>query len=912
MKKFLFVLVILFGLLGMNNVIFAKEEYTNLKDPKNDDGKQDELIINRSDYTYLKSDTEDFNGMDFENFILGCRGEDYLIIEGGDKGYALTGMGDFVANKEVGEYSKVEHKGIKQENYSKTKVGWSFTCRDEECPKCGQSWSENRYKAYTKKTFEEVIKPYTDPSWCSHASGSYNNFVSRYEKEKIRDSLTTKVEYYVYGGMPVNIPAFTLVTSINPGNKDLWVAVFSADTKLKLYNAGVFQLFDSTSPHIKHTATPLTDAESKLRDTVEIFEDVEKESLEGKMYYKATKLNNSIYQYFLTCNECSTCERCIEGEYGKINAYATYGEIPEFYISRGCPLHACCFVYDYPIVLPDEFEGIKCPDLKIEGDKYPACKAHTCKRWLEHSDYRENFAPQTCLKVISGRVITGAGSGLKEIRYTGPVDEGLISLDEGSSFIVTEGGYSDYCANHTCNAFFCNSPREDSESYASKYNKQKNSVEMPNKYCASHKSGCKVIKDYSEQPVEKNEEPNGYGETIVEQIEKDRLEGKYRFCSSTVTQTFYAFVQPDTLICEGCYELMGDNKLNYKSATKNFDIGICPNCGDSGINIFDGFNGKWCATCIDFHKYKVVHRNINNYDYTDVQGTQRDKKCEFNVQRFSGDYAALCGERCVEGKRYCYWHLCDKDECSNPVRYSGSYFCKECVPYIDSGASSVLGQYVPPVSDNKTDEEHEQEVEEDVKEEIKDIPEYSQITPNALRELINSGSGINYKYKGKTISLTNRQALILLNKIDGECSYTPELATAVAQTLLNNHVYLNKSMEVVLTGNTSYAPTITTKGYSNNAVTALANIINNNSMSKEVSDIIGNSVLFAGNIDEPTNYNNAMASYVDKGLAFLTEGTVLGNPPGAITVFGLEGAYPAKCGNCNKYVPVDGRCSCRN
>lgn len=911
MKK---ILCSLFMICFIFNFSYAKEIYTDLKDPKNTQNIEDTLKPNRSDYAYLTSNTEDFNGMGFKSFSYGCRGEDYLETENSKGEYSITGRLDFVSNSD-GKYSKVVHKGMDIQNYSKTIVGWSYSCHDRyydedeeeyvECSGYGKQWNETRYKAYTKEQFESTIKSYTNPSWCSHVASSYASFIGKYENEKIRRSASQKVEYYVYDGMPVGIPAIALVTSIDPSSSDLWVATFSVDGTTQLYNSGVYQIFDSKcNPHIKHTATELTKAERELTG-MEYFSPVHEKSLKGQAFYEDTlvKGTTTVYRFLLACDSCSTCERCITSDYDKLNTYVAYGEVPEFYLSRGCPIHSCCFVYDYPVTLPDEYEGIKCPDLKLEGDKYIACEAHTCKRWLEHSDYRENFAPQSCLKVVAGRAITDTESGSKLVRYTGQVDEGIVYIN--GKIQVIDGGYSDYCSNHMCNSFFCDSPREDSESYAAKYDKQKNMVSMANEYCTSHKNSCRLVKSYKSQPYEQYT-GNG-GDTIIEQIEKAKREKKFSYCNGTVTQTYYAYIQPDAMICESCYNSMGKNKL--KSENGNFDIGKCPSCGDTGVNVFDCNNGKWCATCIDFRQFSISHRNVENYDYSDVRGTQRERRCEFNVQRFAGDNTSLCGERCVEGKRYCYWHLCDTEKCVEPVKYSGSYFCQKCVPYVDTSKSSLLGKY-PTVADdtNKLEDKYTNDDETT----SENSPKYDQITPVELRKLLSEGKGITYSYKGKAISLTNRQAKILLNKIDGECSYTPELATAVAQVLLNNHLYLNKSMEEVLTGNTSYAPTITTTNYTSNAVLGLANIINNNSVSQEVNSIIGNSVLFAGDIDEKTNYNNAMASYAQVGKAFLTEGTVLGNPPGAITVFGTAEAYPSKCSSCGRYVPISGKCSCGN
>lgn len=683
MKKILFLFSIFLMILGVNNFSFAKEEYTDLKDPQNISSNHDELKVGVQ-YPMLKSDTEDFNGMDYSVYELECRGEDYLKKDEGSTKFAKKGSGDFVAHS-LGEYSEVTHEGIDRSNYSKIVVGWSFTCKariwNQEkkteilCPKYGTTWEETRYKAYTKEVFENEIAPYRDPSWCQHAQASYKAFIGKYENEKIRNSESSKVEYYVYGGMPVNIPVFTLLTSIAP-NRDLWVDIYSADSEKAKYNAGVYQLFDSTSAHIKHTASNMTQEENNLNHTVEVFKDVKDKSLNGLMYYPDKVISGDTKQYFIVCNECSTCERCETDEYGKLNTYVTYGEIPEFYLSRGCPLHSCCFVYDYPVVLPDEYEGVKCPELKIEGDKYLACEAHTCKRWLEHSDYRENFSPQTCLRVVAGTIMSGTESGIKEVRYNGPVDEGVI--DAGGLKIVN-GGYSEYCANHMCTAFFCDNAREDSESYSSKYSKSKNEVSMANKYCSEHKLGCKVVSNYSVQPREK---ADGIGSTIVEQIRKDKMQGKFKFCDKKVTQTFYAYVQPDALICEDCYDSMGTGKLNSNGPGKNLNItSKCLNCGSSGVAVFNTLTGsKLCAPCIDFKKYGVLHRNISNYNSTNVKGYQRENTCIFNVQRFAGDNASLCGERCVEYRRYCYWHLCDTEDCINPVKYNGIYFCKTCCP----------------------------------------------------------------------------------------------------------------------------------------------------------------------------------------------------------------------------------------
>lgn len=677
MKKILFLFSIFLVMLGVNSVAFAAS------DPKNPLSHHDELKVGNQ-FLMLKSDTVDFNGMDYSVYKEECNGEDYVKSDETGVKYAKKGNGEFIQHKD-GEYSPVTHNGIERSNYSMIPVGWSYTCEeyiwddDEEdyiyCHRYGTTWDETRYKAYTKEVFENTIAPYHDSSWCEHAAAAYESFIHGYENEKIRSSQSSKVEYYVYGGMPVGIPAFTLLTSIAPNN-DLWVDIYTADAKKGIYNAGVFQLFDSTSPHIKHTASNITAEEKVLKHTVQVFTDVASKSLSGSMYYPKAVVAGDTLQYFIACNECSTCERCETSNYGKFNTYVSYGEIPEFYLSRGCQLHSCCFVHDYPVVLPDEFEGIKCPELKIEGDAFPACEAHTCKRWLEHSDYRRTFHPQSCLKVVAGTMMAGTESGGKEVRYNGPVDTGVI---EAGGLEIVNGGYSEYCANHMCNAFFCDNPREDSESYAVKYSKTKNEVSMANKYCSDHKLGCKVVCNYSLQPTEK---VGGIGETIVEQVRKDQKQGKFSFCGQTVTQSFYSYNQPDAMICEGCYGLMGKGKLNSSSGKKSLDVvSKCPHCGSSGISVFATLTGsKWCAPCIDLKQYGVLHRNMDNYNYTMVKGYRRDNTCIYNLQRFAGDNPSLCGEKCVEERYYCYWHLCDTEDCANPVKYNGTYFCKECCP----------------------------------------------------------------------------------------------------------------------------------------------------------------------------------------------------------------------------------------
>ncbi len=663
------------------NLGYAKEEYTDLKDPKNTDGKEEKLTEYRDDYVYLTSSTRDFNGMGFKSFQQGvCRGEDYLKCDDReDKGYAITGGLRFI-EKPDGEFSKMEHEGIDSQNYSKTVVKEVFECDDDECEYCGKSVSFKLYKAYSEEQFNKIKKP-SGNGICEHITGAIGAALDEYEKEYIRKSESEKTIYYVCQGMPTGIPAIALVTSIDERSEDndLWVAVFKPTRvrdDLVLYNAGVFQIFDSAcNPHIKHTAAELTVAEAEVIDTVEYFMGVSEESLRGLAFYKDTLVEGtiSVYRFLIACNNCSTCERCIELEYGEMNTYVAYGEIPEFYLSRGCPIHSCCFVYDYPVALPDEYEGIKCPDLKLEGEKYIACEDHTCKRWLQHSDYRENFAPQSCTRVVAGRAINDTGSGAKLIRYTGQVDEGVSEVF--GHIVIIDGGYSDYCVNHMCNAFFCDQPREDSESYAAKYDKQANKVTMPNEYCSGHKNGCVVVCQYKGQPIYKGREvATG---AAIEQIEQARREGRYTFCGKTVTQTYYAFIQPDAMICEDCYNKMSKNELNAKN--DYFNVGTCSSCGELGVNKFTGKQSTTCATCIDFADFNIISKNIKNYNYSNVRGNQYDRRCEFNVQRFSGDDTSLCGERCVKERRYCYWHLCDTDDCVEPVKYNGAYFCEKCV-----------------------------------------------------------------------------------------------------------------------------------------------------------------------------------------------------------------------------------------
>ena len=70
----------------MINFGYAKEQYTDLKDPKNDAGREEMLTGYRDDYVYLTSSTQDFNGVGFKSFQYGCRGEDYLKCEDRGKG----------------------------------------------------------------------------------------------------------------------------------------------------------------------------------------------------------------------------------------------------------------------------------------------------------------------------------------------------------------------------------------------------------------------------------------------------------------------------------------------------------------------------------------------------------------------------------------------------------------------------------------------------------------------------------------------------------------------------------------------------------------------------------------------------------------------------------------------------------
>jgi hypothetical protein len=164
---------------------------------------------------------------------------------------------------------------------------------------------------------------------------------------------------------------------------------------------------------------------------------------------------------------------------------------------------------------------------------------------------------------------------------------------------------------------------------------------------------------------------------------RDKAQGKFRACNKTVTQSFYSLYQPSAMICEDCHGAMSKNKMNANN--NYFDVGTCSKCNDVGINKFRTKDGKkLCATCIDFNQYDgIVHRNIWNYEYTDVKGVKRFGMCEFNNQRFAGDDSVLCGERCIKDRRYCHWHLCDTEGCVNPVKYNGSYFCNRCVPDIN-------------------------------------------------------------------------------------------------------------------------------------------------------------------------------------------------------------------------------------
>ena len=227
-----------------------------------------------------------------------------------------------------------------------------------------------------------------------------------------------------------------------------------------------------------------------------------------------------------------------------------------------------------------------------------------------------------------------------------------------------------------CNAFFCDQPREDSESYAAKYNKQGDTVAMPNEYCSGHKGGCLVVNPYKGQPQYKGRDV--VAGAAIEQIEQARREGRYSFCGRPVTKSYYAFIQPDAMICEDCYKKMSQREL--KSQNDYFDVGTCPRCGELGVNKFKSKEGTNCATCIDFYDFEVISKNLSNYKYSDIRGNQYDRRCEFNIQRFAGDNTSLCGERCAKERRYCYWHLCDTDDCVEPVKYNGAYFCEKCVP----------------------------------------------------------------------------------------------------------------------------------------------------------------------------------------------------------------------------------------
>lgn len=901
MKKFLFLIV---TFLLINNVGFCKEVYTNLSDP-----------INNNTQTWLStgkkyiSDTGNYNGMDYEIFSRGCVGEDYLLIDGGAGGYALTGSGNFISNPFVGKYTKVTHSGIDKENYSaKVAKNWNFECDDEECPDFEESFSRTLYKAC--RSYSSA-----DSSWCVHAQKSYNQAIGNYTSVNIKNGGRSTVSYYIYGGMP-NLPLFSIVTSIDPRTGDLWVATFSA--KNNYYNAGVYQLFDSNMPYIKNVASPLTNSENSSLSSTKFFNDVQSKALRGEMYYIKNNVVGSVNKYFLVCNECATCERCETSNYGNKNTYVAYGEIPEFYLSRGCPLHACCFAYDYPVVLPDEYEGAKCVDLKIEGEKFIACEDHTCKRWLNHSDYRESFSPQACLKVVAGRVITDAASGKKEIRYTGPADEGLISID--GSFIVTEGGYSNYCANHMCTSFFCASARENSETNSASFDKSNNLITMPNKYCSDHKSGCRVVHNYKNQPEQIKLTKNSYGDTIVEQIEKDRLEKKYKFCDKKVSQSFFSSAQTNTLICEDCYNLMKNNKLNYNNSTKNLNVGKCEMCGDTGVSKFAGLNGCWCATCIDFEEYSIIHRNMDNYDYYNVKGTKRTGKCEFNIQRFMGDDSLLCGEDCVDGKRYCYWHLCDGAKCSNPVKYDGSFFCGKCVPYLAD--SQYRSKKI-----KMSDAEVERLTKKSTNPIVKATPP---VDVNWLKKILSEDKGVEFTYKGKNIKLSSNELKSLLNMLNHECTVTEAQSLLVLQCALNMYIdswsAYNQGYNMLkiiavsfyeqyLSGSNSVYD-IKDYSYHNNVYLAFVDVLNNSQLSQDVADIIKDSKHYAGTADRDIHNNlvEAMESYIKEGVAFSIKGTIIEK--------GVTGRYfhdvcsevfPARCEECRengllKFIGADGKC----
>ena len=240
MRKKVYFLVGLFILIGMTGIGIVKAQESK-KDPKNIDAAHKELTINQN-YKKITKDTVDFNGIDFESFNLDCRGED--LLEKVD---------------DLGEYEGVTHNGIKRTNYSSEVVNREYRCTDIDCLDYNSSFNMLLYKAYTDEEFNNEVLTYSESEyaeeWCSHAVDYYNSFLSSYEVKPIRESVERKVNYYIYNGMPTGIPVFTLVTSIDPDNKDLWIATFTPDSNLGLYNAGVYQTFDSSSPYIKHTAS---------------------------------------------------------------------------------------------------------------------------------------------------------------------------------------------------------------------------------------------------------------------------------------------------------------------------------------------------------------------------------------------------------------------------------------------------------------------------------------------------------------------------------------------------------------------------------------------------------------------------------------------------------------------------------
>lgn len=960
MKKIAVFALMVCSIFGWN-FAFAKD--TELMDPQNNVRAQEGLTKSRGDYVTL-GQAKEFNGMDWEIFTISCWGEDYLKTSTG--GYAKTGTGEFVANSS-GEYSKMTHEGVSgiidyrtdiQEYCEYYCPGWPFC----SCP--GGLYYAERYKGYNDSEFENDIRP-VPPDWriCPRASAWYTNeFIPHYQDIPIKNNMDvnsasiSSETYWVYDGMITQInvsssdPVFTLLTSIKPNAKrDLCVRIFYFDDEAGYYNAGVYDVFDCKTPYIKHTAMDILDIEWEEinRGDTETFKKLgiitQQYSFRGQMYYDADDkfADDNYYRCFIVCNNCSTCERCSTEKYDNRNMYVAYGEIPIFYLSRGCNVHACCFVYDYPVVLPDEYEGVMCPELKLEGDRYLACEAHTCQRWLEDDALTDNYSPQTCSRVVAGITVSDASTGANETRYTGPVDQGVYNGK------IIPGGYSEYCAYHKCAAFGCMDNKENAEAFAEQYSKTENKVTMPGEFCTKHKDGCKVVINFNEQPFF----PNSL--TIAEQLQVARINKKYDFCSGIVSQSHYSFNQPDTLIDKSCYDELENGGLTKSGILV---IGLCPRCGDYGTSLYKYNGSLMCASCMDFISNSVNRRNLDNYDPEDVKGEVADGECKFKIKRFANDTPVYCGEKCYDGETYCFYHKCDTEGCSNPVQYNGAYYCEKC----SGGVCPVCGTVMTNggVCTNcsgtawyaETDGEGTASSEYDVavngedywsedytsrqrfsmhswladwdskfssssKDNVKKTSEVSEKNVNSseLTKRLSSGQGVVFTYKGKTIELTNEEALSFLNMLDNESDITEAQATAVAQVALNNYLNGNKSFASVI--NNSFSSSYTsgsnssydksgTMNYSENALNALSNIVNDNEISKQVTEAIGNSITYAGYSDAVIGNNlvEAEASYIENGQAYSTEGTILEDGVGSngYGSYVFSEVFPTYCPNCGK------------